>query len=251
MAHIFGSNDSIRGGLNAQSIVFAGDEMEKAEEVLGLECYGYGNWKAPFWFVGPEQGQSKYEGLSLTPRYEAFLDCNTEGLSDSREFHHHIGEYRWHREDPALQSTWRRLMLLLMTYCNLLSGDPSKDDQILRKYQRDELGMETGRTCLIELSGIPARSFAMPRERECFREERLLTIRRRLLEAKPEIVVIYGKGQWKYWKEFPEFGPHSENIVQIGKMLVAFALHPHARGTTDNSWIQLGQELRRHSSMMS
>lgn len=223
--------------------------MDTAEELLATECFGYGSWKAPFWFIGPEQGQGSHEGNDLTPRYNAFRECNvdglSDGLSDSKAFHALIQEHRWHRENPALQSTWRRLMILLLAYQGCLTGDPSQDDKILRDYQRDKLGMRDGKTCLIELSGIPARSFTVPRDRETHRGERLEKLQKKITNCKPEFVVIYGKGQWKHWKRFPEFGSPSENIMKIGHTLIAFALHPQARGTTDESWIQLGEALRR------
>jgi hypothetical protein len=39
-------------------------QLDKAEEEMARECYGYGRWGAPYWFIGPEQGQGSWE---ITP----------------------------------------------------------------------------------------------------------------------------------------------------------------------------------------
>lgn len=83
---------------------------------MALRCYGYGCWSAPYWFIGPEQGQAPEENDDLNPRVKAWLELGGGELTDCREFHALIGEKDWHRERPRLQSTWRPLLLLLMTY---------------------------------------------------------------------------------------------------------------------------------------
>lgn len=55
-------------------------------------------------------------------------------------------------ESPPTQATWRQLIRLLLAYKGV---SPDLDD--VRAYQRDHWGHETGETCVIELSGIPAR----------------------------------------------------------------------------------------------
>lgn len=73
----------------------------------------YGRWGAPYWFIGPEQGQAPEENDDHKPRVKAWLELGGGELTDCREFHVLIGEKRWHRERPKLQSTWRSLLLLL------------------------------------------------------------------------------------------------------------------------------------------
>jgi hypothetical protein len=35
--------------------------MDDHQLQMARGCYGYGNWKARYWFLGPEQGMSKDE----------------------------------------------------------------------------------------------------------------------------------------------------------------------------------------------
>ena len=115
--------------------------------------YGYGRWEAPYWFIGPEQGMGQHEKNDLRRRVEAWIELGQRELNDCREFHSRIGELRWHFKKPKvdLQSTWRPLMLLMMT---LLGREA--DGEALRNYQRDRWGTINGETCVIELSGLAA-----------------------------------------------------------------------------------------------
>ena len=97
---------------------------------MAHQFFGHGRWTAPFWFIGPEQGQSPSEHDDLKPRVEAWRTLGGGELTDCREFHDLIGEKRWHRrERPRLQSTWRPLMLSLMTFLRRQS-----DNESLRNY---------------------------------------------------------------------------------------------------------------------
>lgn len=137
--------------------------MDEAELRLASDCYGYGRWDAPYWFIGPEQGQASWENNHLTARFEAFRKLSKEGLSDCQSFHNEIHGTRWHRNSPpaALQPTWKFLILLLKTFLK----EPA-DDESRRDYQRCSWGRSTGETCVVELSGLPATSFKVARDRE-------------------------------------------------------------------------------------
>jgi len=220
--------------------------MDEAEYELARNCYGYGRWEAPYWFIGPEQGQSSDENNDIKRRYEAFLelDQDKDGLCDCREFHDRIfnNKSKWHSGiKPPLQQTWRCLILLLMSYL----GKP-EDKDYLRSYQRDSWGSSKGDTCVIELSGLPARNFVVSKERErkLFAQEEIDAIRRKRINfiygkmlkliPKPKFVVIYSKRQEEWWRKIPDFDLHSSNII--------FA--PHPRGTQNQCWINLGKKLQ-------
>src|SRR6266404_6945129 len=147
-------------------------QMTHGLNEMARHCYGYGRWAAPYWFIGPEQGMGRSENDDLTRRVEVWCALGKHELDDCRKFHQRIGEDKWHRTRPRLQSTWRPLILLLMTYL-----DRPADNERLRNYQRDEWGTLNGETCVIELCGIPAHSSIVKRNRECFREERIQEIR--------------------------------------------------------------------------
>lgn len=125
---------------------------------MARENYGYGRWEAPYWFIGPEQGTGRHEKNDpehLEKRVKAWLDLGSHQLNDCREFHRRIEETKLHFKKPVnLQSTWKPLMLLMMTFLKR-----PVDNNSLRNYQRDRWGAldeKGGETCVIELSGLAA-----------------------------------------------------------------------------------------------
>lgn len=222
--------------------------MDEAELGLASDCYGYGRWDASYWFIGPEQGQASWENNELAARFEAFRKLSKNGLSDCRRFHNEIHETRWHRDSPpaALQPTWKFLILLLKTFL-----DEPIDDESRRAYQRHLWGSSAGKTCVIELSGLPATSFKVVRERELFRQKRIEFIHDKMVKCRPEFVVIYGTSQrkhWeKFWKDSAVFASHSENVVKLAFTSIIFASQPTAFGQGNQYWIELGRRLRRES----
>jgi hypothetical protein len=227
---------------NANGLVSEDSQMDDDMCEMARRSYGYGRWAAPYWFIGPEQGQGRHESSDLRPRVEAWLHFGGRELDDCREFHARIHEQRWHRETPELQQTWRRLMLLLMTFL----GRPI-DDQRLCKYQRDEWGRLGGETCVIELSGLAAKSAKVRRDRTSFRSERIKVIREKMLHYKPELVVMYGVSEKRHWEAIAEQRFPPENILKLGHTIVAQPLHPKAHGerAPDPYWVEWGERLRR------
>ena len=199
--------------------------MDDELREFARRCYGYGNWRAPYWFIGPEQGQAREENDDLRPRIKAWHDLGKVELNDCCDFHALIGEKSWHREKPRLQSTWRPLMLLLMTFL-----EKSTDNDRLREYQRDQWGRLEGETCVIELSGLAAHSFKIPRDRELFRRERIEFIRERMLHCKPALAVMYGERDKPHWEAIAGQPFPAENILKIGSITVVFTPHPTTRG---------------------
>ena len=73
---------------------------------MALECYGYGRWDAPFWFIGPEQGMGETDDIRL--RVATWLKLGAAEVCDCREFHETLGDFRWHgtpSKAPVLQKT--------------------------------------------------------------------------------------------------------------------------------------------------
>lgn len=214
------------------------DELEMA-----CRCYGYGRWEAPYWFLGPEQGKGSKETNDNAPRLEAWLQLGAKELNDCYDFHRIIGEQDWHQEKPNLQRTWRPLILLLKTFLN-----ESKDKDSLRAYQRDRWGrLSGGETCVIELSGRPARSFNVPVDREQFRQERISIIRQRMHTHRPKFVVMYGMNGKVHWENIAGCKLVCDDVVKLGSTMIVFAPHPNTRGRKDTDWEKLGMKLRREA----
>jgi hypothetical protein len=130
-------------------------------------------------------------------------------------------------------------MVLMMSYRQM-----PFDREILRTYQRDEWGMLRGETCVIELSGLAAHSFKIERDRECFREERIATIRQKILQHQPELVVMYGKSEKPHWEKITGQPFPSANFLKMGKSTIVFTTHPVTHGLGNSYWVDLGRGLR-------
>ena len=210
--------------------------MEDSFNEMARRCFGYGRWDAPYWFIGPEQGQGSEENDDLAHRFKAWCDLGSSELCDLEQFHRAINERRWER---ILQPTWRPLMLLLMTFL-----EKPTDKESLLSYQRHKWGRTNGETCLIELSGLAARSFAVSRDRETFRQYRIEIIRERLERNRPRLVIMYGTTQRPSWEKIAGGVFPSDNILQSNGIRFATTPHPVAHGMRNTFWTALGEKLR-------
>ena len=215
-----------------------GGEMHDSINEMALRCFGYGRWDAPYWFVGPEQGQGRGEENDLKRRLQAWRELGSSELCDCKKFCEAINEHRWHR-DGKLQATWRPLMLLLMTFLNKQANKEN-----LQKYQRSQWGRITGETCVIELSGLAANNLTVPRDRETFREKRIDVIRERMAQNRPRLVVMYGTTQKQSWEKIAGRSfPPNKVLVSNGGILT-LTPHPVAYGRSNADWKELGSMLR-------
>ena len=217
-------------------------DYTERETEMARRFYGYGRWDAPYWFIGPEQGKGPTEAQDNALRLHAWVRLDEPELCDCHQFHCANGEQHWHSENPRLQRTWRSLILLLMTFL----GKPS-DNESLRAYQRDRWGMaRVGETCVIELCAFAAKSYKVPIDRESFRRHRIETIRQRMLEHKPDFVIMYGASDRKHWTEIAGGDLEPDKVEKHGSTLFAFTSHPVAHGRKDSDWAKLGEILRRN-----
>jgi len=167
-------------------------------EAMAREWYGYGRWEAPYWFIGPEPGNP--EGENLRERCSAWNKLGRGELLDCKCHHFEFGCTKWHRESPPppTQPTWRQLIRLLLA---LLNGAAPTIEEI-RGYQQRHWGMrnneahDENKTCVIELCSLAAKNLKVKKNVEfdpdCFREERIKVIRRRMDEFNPRLFVAYG-----------------------------------------------------------
>jgi hypothetical protein len=223
------------------------DELEMAERF-----FGFGRWDAPYWFIGPEPG-----GSNNDIRARVWKDQFGKGdLLDCKAFHDAlVGAMREKGIDPksidkvkklvrespkpALQPTWRRLILLLKA-----NRDENYD---LAIYQRDFWGhadAKTRETCVIELLGLPAKGLMKRNEEEDHKRERANRIRGKILENGPEFVVMYGRSEENYWKLIAGPDLPRDKVVKLGPTKFIFLPHPNDFGRTDKEWITWGENLQ-------
>ena len=206
---------------------------------MARSSFGYGGWDAKYWFIGPEQGIGAED---LLTRVRAWTELGGRDLNDCREFHCRINETRWHCKKPKvdLQSTWRRLMLLMMAFL----GRPV-DRESLRNYQRDQWGRSGGETCVIELSGLAAPNLEEAEDTSLFLQTRIEVIRGKIADHKPRLVIMYGDMQRDSWEAI--VSPlcfRDDKVLVSGSTIFAHTPHPNKRGLLDSYWTDLGRRLR-------
>src|ERR1700681_2466724 len=141
---------------------------------LAREWFGYGQWKADYWFVGMEPG-----GDELPANLRMWAALGKQPLVDIQSYSE-PGDDDWFSEASKPQSTWTRLIWLLLTY----KGEEPSPAATL-DYQRHHLGRANGETALIELSAISSPTAATDEARRAwFRAERIAELRGRLLRHK-------------------------------------------------------------------
>lgn len=198
--------------------------------------FGYGRWSAPYWFVGMEPG-----GAEEPLVYSTWHDSGAPELLDLLEHSTACHDTRLVVGEPPLQPTWKQLIRLVLGY----EGKPAGNEDV-REYQRDCLGRRAGQTLLIEISSVNAKSLSVTvPEREAHRAERIATIRRRMLENKPDFIVFYGL---RYADAYAEVagGPFdSDRYRWNGPTLCALVRHPTAIPTSPaSSWTEKGAQMR-------
>ncbi len=141
-------------------------------------------------------------------------------------------------------------MLLLMTFL-----EEDADKQILLSYQREHWGMGKDDTCVCELFGLPAPIFKAykalmlelftQKQIDEILKERIRFIRGKILENKPKLVVMYGRGARKQWREIAGHPfLDDDEVIKIGPTIMVSATHPTAHGVKNEYWVQLGKSLR-------
>src|SRR3954454_15130005 len=100
--------------------------------------YGYGQYEAPYWFVGLEEG-SNGTAEEIERRLLAWRQGGCRELEDARDFHIAIGAETLTRERPRLQATWKQLCRVV-----LIATMRPADMESVRRYQGQHLGRLNG-----------------------------------------------------------------------------------------------------------
>lgn len=171
------------------------------ENLAAQNWYGYGQWGARYWFIGPEPGKAKKEGENLLARCRAWLDLcpngpESGGLIDSLDHHARFNRLEFFvpkvgkRRVPT-QNTWRQLIRLLLAYEN-----KPCDNESIAKYQAEEWGRRNGETCVAEISALAMNRLSEKQKlRDKFRTARAMYLSEKIAETRPDFVVMYGGGR--------------------------------------------------------
>ncbi|MGC8549868.1 MAG: hypothetical protein ACP5M4_09230 [Acidobacteriaceae bacterium] len=211
---------------------------------MAANFYGFGDWGAPYWFIGVRQGKSPGEAVDESKIVGAWANGLKKGeLVDCLEYHRAIGVQTWHKEQARLQSNWRPLMLFLMTVLGRES-----DTEALRAYQRTRWGQtKQAETCVVDLSGIPAKSFAAEADHEEYLKQRVWAIRRKMMLSgrPPKVVLMHGLAARAHWEEIAGAPLKPDTVVRVGSTLFVMTASPTVPGRKNADWEKLGLTVRR------
>jgi len=219
-------------------------QMDALEE-MARSCFGYGRWEAPYWFIGLEEGMSG----TLEDRIEAWrLLGSSTGLTDCRDFHHKIKDFKWHCKGAELQRTWRVLILLLLSHQGIASDKENIRKEQIRDYQCTRLGRSDGEIALIELFGLPAKDLkAGLAQRQLHFSQKTLdsiyvqrrdAIHGKIRRHKPSFVVMYGADGRKHFEILAGRDLKAWDIFKRGNTVMTFIPHPTSHGVTDERWMK-------------
>jgi len=171
--------------------------------------YGYGNYNAPYWFVGMEEGGGNSID-EINNRLKTWDRRGRREIEDVAEYHCDFGISRYWKTKPPLEATWNKIIRILLASKGTL---PTTED--VRLYQRDYLGREAQETSLLELLPLPSPSTnhwlyadgsRIPAlvSRQSYRDWlipiRVKHIQARIQKFKPPFVIFYGKTYLEHWQ---------------------------------------------------
>lgn len=219
------------------------------------EFYGYGNYQGDYWFIGMEEGGGN-DCYEIDKRLCAWDKLGQPELADLYQFHHLIGITHFFQPPVKLQTTWAKLIRILLC---LQKKSPSIQD--IRDYQSACLGRSDGETCLLELLPLPSPSinhwiysdcFDLPeltnrQTYEChYVPQRVAHLQQRISQYKPKLVVFYGTKYIHHWQNIANISliNSSSAGIHVGcnNHTVFIAIkHPVARGVSNAYFCQIGK----------
>lgn len=215
--------------------------------------YGYGNYQAPYWFLGMEEGGgNSVDEINL--RFSAWADRGKNELEDVAEYHCAIGIPELFSGKPKLQNTWNKQIHVLFGLKN-----QAIETEFVRNYQRDSWGRNDSENCILELFPLPSpstgdwiygkKSFLLTlRNRDIYREtylpNRIEHIQKRVEEYNPKVVFIFGVTYVPYWEKLVGVSFFEDSgLLQttVGKTKFVVLQHPVAHGVTNEYFYNAGQ----------
>jgi hypothetical protein len=182
---------------------------------------GYGQWRAPIWFIGIEEAGGQTEA-AVASHLNTWHQRKRKDLESAPEFYPASGKAAWHDGNAIPQPTWAQLIRML-----LLSQGTLDSPRAILDYQRNRLGSTEGETCLLELFPLPSPNLATwnyadwsespwLKCRQTYEQhvinQRISLLRQRIDAWRPRVVIFYGDGQLKHWRQIMGAGTYTRPI---------------------------------------
>lgn len=201
------------------------DTQELDSELLEAymkKFYGYGNFSAPYWFIGKEEACNG-TAEDINNRINKWQERGCKTLEDVRDYSIALGitnHFTTPKIDP--QRTWQGIIKVVQAANGrkLVAEGMSEEEKQKRKadlkiYQQYKLArLENSETCLMELLPLPSPSsgthnyssfrglekLGYLKSKKVYREEvsvyRKNFIKEAIARYQPPVVVFYGQDSW-------------------------------------------------------
>ena len=208
---------------------------DNAKDRAARSWFGYGRWDAPYWFIGMEPG-----GTDDHATYEAWEQLGGEELIDCRAHHLASNNSTWHDDRVGkIQPTWGRLIALMLGY----EGKPADRDSILGSQTR-AWGSINGDTAAIVISSLHSPNTRSDIDRFRYLNDRIKTLRRRLIDHSPRLVVFYGTSYQKYHSLILDYKINKKSYIRFGTTIFVLFDHPTSRPSKSFlEWRSKGQDI--------
>ena len=191
-------------------------------EAYMKKFYGYGNFSAPYWFIGKEEAcDGTFEDISN--RINKWQERGCKILEDVRDYHIALGmTNHFTARKIDLQRTWQGIIKVVQAANGhkLVSEGMSDEEKQKRKadlknYQQYQLArLENSETCLLELLPLPSpnsgthnysrfpglEKLTYLKSKNEYKEEvsvyRKNFIKDAIASYQPAVVVFYGQNNW-------------------------------------------------------
>lgn len=208
--------------------------------------YGYGDYAAPYWFVGMEEGGDSERMAEVLPIWH---DAGRPEL---------FSMAGWL---PKIQRTWGGLIRVLFAAQGI-----TPDRAAILDYQQNRLAHDGNETCLLELMPLPSPSTghwfykdlstrpALQSRQQYLTDvapRRVEGLRVRIAAHRPPLVVFYSKTYWWYWHQVAgvPFAPDPATGVALadnGATLFVIMPHPTSHGITSAYLAEVGRMIGAH-----
>ncbi len=183
--------------------------------------FGYGSWNARLWFVGMEEGGG---GTSEEIEKRIAAWDRSDDLADLKVYHKAIGGFPWFSQRPKIQSTWSKLIRVV-----LAAPPPSTGHWLYEAFGLPSIATRE----LYERSTLPVR---------------IRAIRDRIERHRPSAVVFYGKGYRAHWEEIARarFAAANDSPFEMASNAATrfvLAPHPVATGVSNADFESIGKWL--------
>ena len=214
-------------------------ELNERQRALARDWYGYGQWSAPYWFVGIEPG-----GDELDANVKMWDALGGGELVDIVA-HHGDHDRDWFSESASRpQATWQKLIWLLHFY----KGEDPTPPAVLA-YQKRRLGRANDETALLDISALSAIDNNVVRPRLLNRQHRIDVIRERMLACGPQFVVFYSPDKRPdrlyvdAWNAIAGTTLQRDTPVIVGRTACVMTYHPNYK-RDKQYWATIAASLR-------